>query len=285
MAIYRIKLFALNEGEHKEENDRKYCIDNNIFAIGWGNNYVSTFEEYKNALKGEKISRGQKISLNNMLNVAIGDYVWAQKDGRTFLLGKVTSDIFLDNTRKRIGPTRKCKWRYIDFDDVPGKILSCFVGLGTTLQKVDVDSNFQKYCEWLYENKNEKICLDNYKSLLHSDDLEDLLGLYLQKKFEYYILPSTNKQGSKLIEFELRNNHGEKACIQCKIGASTVGKEIFEEFKNYKIFISTFRDDDYDKFGTNVKTIKIDELGKWAKENKNILPERIKNYIKISKNI
>ena len=35
MAIYRIKLFALNEGEHKEENDRKYCIDNNIFAIGW----------------------------------------------------------------------------------------------------------------------------------------------------------------------------------------------------------------------------------------------------------
>lgn len=34
MAIYRIKLFALNEGEHKEENDRKYCIDNNIFAIG-----------------------------------------------------------------------------------------------------------------------------------------------------------------------------------------------------------------------------------------------------------
>lgn len=39
------------------------CIDNNIFAIDWGNNYVSTFEEYKNALKGEKISRGQKISL------------------------------------------------------------------------------------------------------------------------------------------------------------------------------------------------------------------------------
>ncbi len=63
MAIYRIKLFALKEGEHKKENDRKYCIDNNIFAIGWGNNYVSTFEEYQNALKGEKISRGQKISL------------------------------------------------------------------------------------------------------------------------------------------------------------------------------------------------------------------------------
>lgn len=114
MAIYRIKLFALNEGEHKEENDRKYCFDNNIFAIGWGNNYVSTFEEYQNALKGQLISRGQKISLNNMLNVAIGDYIWAQKDGRTFLLGKVTSDIFLDNTRKRIGSTRKCQWKYIN---------------------------------------------------------------------------------------------------------------------------------------------------------------------------
>lgn len=270
--------------EHKEENDRKYCIDNNILAIGWGNSLVDTFEEYKNALQEQKISRGQKTSLNNILNIKVDDFVWTQKDGRTFLLGKVTSDIFIDTARKRIGPTRKCLWKYIDFDDVPGKVLSCFVGFGTTLQKVDTDNNFQKYCEWLYANKNAEISLDSYKSLLHSDDLEDLLGLYLQKQFKYYILPSTNKQGSKLIEYELRNDNGEKACIQCKIGGSTVGKEIFEEFKNYKIFISTFRDDDYDKYGNNVKTIKMDTLCEWASKNTNILPERIKNYIKISKN-
>lgn len=284
MAIFRIKLFALSEGEHKEENDRKYCIDNNIFAIGWGNNYVDTFEDYLNTIDWTTISRGQKTSLKNMLSVKIGDYVWAQKDGRTFLLGKVTGDIFIDVTRKRIGPTRKCQWKYIDFDDVPGKILSCFVGFGTTLQKVNIDNNFQKYCEWLYENKNECIHLDDYKSLLHSDDLEDLLGLYLQKELNYFILPSTNKQSSKLIEYELRNTCGERACIQCKIGNSTVGKEIFEEFKNHKIFISTCRDDDYNKYGNNVRTIKIAELCQWAKNNINILPERIKNYIKISKN-
>lgn len=283
MAIYRIKLFALSEGEHKEENDRKYCIDNNILAIGWGNSFVNTFEEYIDTIQEQKISRGQKTSLNNISNIKVDDYVWTQADGRTFLLGKVTSDIFINTTRKRIGPTRKCLWKYINFDDVPGKILSCFVGFGTTLQKVDADNNFQKYCDWLYTNKSAEIYLDNYKSLLHPDDLEDLLGLYLQKQFKYYILPSTNKQGSKLIEYELRNDNGEKACIQCKIGSSTVGKEIFEEFKNYKIFISTFRDDDYDKYGNNVKTIKIDTLCQWASENINILPERIKNYIKISK--
>lgn len=281
MAIYRIKLFALNEGQHKEENDRKYCIDNNIFAIGWGNNCVSTFEEYQNALKGQKISRGQKISLNNMLNVTIGNYIWTQKDGRTFLLGKVTSNIFLDNTRKRIGPTRKCQWKYINFDDVPGKILSCFVGLGTTLQKVNTNEIFEKYCQWLYENKKSKIIIKDCRYLLHSDDLEDLLGLYLQKTYNYYILPSTNKQGAKLIEFELRDNNGNKACVQCKIGDDTVGDEIFEEFKDYQIFISTLRDDEYRNKGNNVQAIKINELLNFAKGNQNIIPERIKNYINL----
>ena len=62
-------------------------------------------------------------------------------------------------------------------------------------------------------------------------------------------------------------------------------EKFIDNVKNYKIFISTFRDDDYSKYGTNVKTIKNEELGQWAKENKNILPERIKNYIQISKNI
>ncbi len=54
MAIYRIKLFALNEGEHKEENDRKYCIDNNIFAIGWG--YKETGQYRKGELGSKPLN-------------------------------------------------------------------------------------------------------------------------------------------------------------------------------------------------------------------------------------
>ena len=287
MAVFRVKLFSQNEGEHKEGNDRQYCIDKKIFAIGWGNENAETFKEYQEKLKNKNISRGQKISLNNInKEMKDGDYIWAQKDGRTYLLGKICGETFIDKSNKRIGPARKCNWKNLEFDDVPGKILSCFVGFGATLQKVNVDDNFEKYCEWLYKDKKSNICLDNYKSLLHSDDLEDLLGLYLQKKYGYFILPSSNKQGSKLIEFELRNEQGEKACIQCKIGESTVGETLFndKDFKNYKIYISTFRDDDYNKYGNNVETIKTNELFCWAKDNMNILPERIKNYIKITKN-
>ena len=118
--------------------------------------------------------------------------------------------------------------------------------------------------------------------------MEDLLGLYLQKEKGYFIIPSTNKSSTKLIEYELRRkNNGkiEKSCVQCKTGTSIVEDDIFkdEEFKDYKIYISTINNDNYDNKRDNVKTIYTDDLWNWAKDNKELLPERIQKYIEICK--
>ena len=178
---------------------------------------------------------------------------------------------------------KKCEWKLIEnFDDIPGQIISNFVGRGITLCKMRLNEDLKKYCDWLYHGKldNDKPKMENCFSLFHSDDLEDLVGLYLQKE-GYYIIPSTNKKGQKLIEYELINDEGEKACVQCKIGNSQVTDEmvkvIQENFKGFKIYVSTFAENIITD--NSIKFISKEILLDFAKKNKNILPQKIKNYL------
>lgn len=284
MQVFRLKLFTSNAGE-QHKGDRNYCLDNNLAAIGWpiDKNTDSINDFINKARKQYKNQRGFNTASNTIIEMQVGDLCWVQVKGDDYRLGKIKSDILYhkDPNNPRIGLRRKCIWKKINFDYIPGKVISCFCGRTGTLQKIN-DISYD-YCNWLYEDKQNNVKIQDIKSLLHYDDLEDLLGLYLQDK-GYYILPSTNKQSTKLIEYELRDKKGNKACVQCKIGNSTVDDELFndERFKDHTIFISTISDNNYDIKGKNVKTIEIDELLSFAKTHFDILPERIKNYIKLS---
>ncbi len=284
MQVFRLKLFTSTTGEY-HKGDKDYCLKNNLAAIGWAiDKNVDSVDDFINkARKQYKNQRGFNTASKHIIEMQVGDFCWVQVNAYDYRLGKIKSDILYhqDPNNSRIGLRRKCIWKKIDFNDIPGKVISCFCGRTGTLQKINKIS--YDYCNWLYENKQNNLKIQDVKSLLHYDDLEDILGLYLQNK-GYYILPSTNKQSTKLIEYELRDKKGNKACVQCKIGNSTVDNKLFneEKFKDYTIFISTISDDNYNIKGENVKTIKINKLLSFAKTHFNILPERIKNYIKLS---
>lgn len=284
--IYRLKLFT-----RKEKDDliyRKHCIDNKIMAIGWGdcNCEDGTVDEYvKKANDMYNDSSSFKTGLNYILNeIKKDDYVWTQIDGLKYYLGKISEDeVHLDSIQPGVGLTKKCEWKLIEnFDDIPGQVISNFVGRGITLCKMRFNEDLKQYCDWLYHGKSDsdKPKMKNCFSLFHSDDLEDLVGLYLQKE-GYYIIPSTNKKGQKLIEYELINDEGEKACVQCKIGNSKVTdekvKEIQEKFKGFKIYVSTFAENIITDNSVNFISKEI--LLDFAKKNKNILSQRIKNYL------
>lgn len=296
MSTYRIKLFTkASVGEH--DGDQTYCIKNNLVAIGWGfeNEPEIKLDEYKKRVE-EKFGKDRnfKISYNNFLNLNKDDFVWVEINARDYRLGKIQEkydkySIVKDKEKCRMGLTKKCMWKKINFNDVPGEVINSCAQRGCTLiQKHNLD-DFKEYFEYLYDKCNyNNTCILDYKKLLHYDDLEDLLGLYLQKEKGYFIIPSTNKSSTKLIEYELRRkNNGkiEKSCVQCKMGTSIVEDDIFkdEEFKDYKIYISTINNDNYDNKRDNVKTIYTDDLWNWAKDNKELLPERIQKYIEICK--
>lgn len=283
--FYRVKLFTVSQ--HKE--DRKYCFDNNLIGVGYGSDDCSDVDSYINKIEYEIQYKDSSFysSYKNLYKMKNGDYVWTQIDGLNYALGKIESDFFIDDTHKSMGAVKKCKWKKdISFDEIPGKIINYFVGGGRTLVKMtSLSESIKMYCKFLYK---ENVSLENLKfeELIHYDDLEDLVGLYLQEKEKYFILPSTNKKSKKLVEFELVNSiNNNKACIQCKTGDEQVFintiEQIKNEFKNYTIYICTTNDKNYNDIKEFVKTITIQELYDWAKNHINILPKRIQNYIKL----
>lgn len=287
MTIYRLKLFTSKSGHEKE--DRNYCIDNNIMAIGWPINGVKDIDTYQKKAKEHKnysdnmnLKRGLMVSLNALKDIKKGDFVWTQINGLDYRLGQIVGDCEVNDD---IGPSRKCVWKKIKFDYIPGDIISKFVGRGYVLCKVHCSKELEEYCYQLYENKEKDIHINSIKNLLHYNDLEDLAGLYLQEEKKYYIIPSTNKQGAKLIEYEMRDKFGNKACIQCKIGNSCVEVDnICKEFKDYKIFICVLDErqkGNYTDKERNIEEITFDELLRWAQKHKNILPQRIQNYLSL----
>lgn len=301
MNIFIVKLFTSNTYE-SEYNAQDYCFEKNRVAIGWGlqENMINgkeTPEElvqmninYNYKYCKESLSRFKTALKNIKDKMKKGDFIWTQNnDGRNFRLGKVTDDApFIDKDNLLIGLSRHCEWHTIDYNDVPGEIINSYQRRTITLFMKHNLHDFEEYFNYLYSGDcslNKRL---NYKQLLHYDDLEDLLGIYLQKHkdFQYYLFPSSNKISTKLIEYELRrekNGKIEKACVQCKTGDSIVDESFFKlnEFKDYRIYISTMKNDNYDKKGKNVKTIFTDELWEWAKNNKNLLPGRIQKYIEI----
>lgn len=286
MAVYRIKLFT-SKSVHNV-TDKMACINDNYIAIGWPINTASDFENYCEIAKSHpdysvdgNLNAGLKVSLNVLKKLEIGDLVWTQVDGLDYRLGKVTGEC---EVLEDLGPARKCEWKKVDFSYVPGDIISRFVGRGYVLCRVRCSDGIETYCKHLYENE-KTTTINSVKELLHYDDLEDLAGLYLQEEKKYYIIPSTNKQGAKDIEYELRDKQGNKACIQCKIGKGSVDiAKLYKDFQGYKIYICVLDENQrgsYTNKEKNIEEITFDELLKWAKKHKEILPDRIQNYISL----
>ena len=293
MNIYRLKLFTSVTQEF-HNGDQEYCLNNNFMAIGWGyeNGSIRDVNHYiENATQDYLDSKNFKVSYGNLEKIQKNDLIWTKVKNK-FYIGKITDEKpFIDAQRTRIGLIRQCVWKEIPFNQVPGKIIRNFRVGCTLITIIDIDDNFKLYCNSLYENNSDvfKPMNMNYKDLLHPDDLEDLLGLYLQDgqikengiEKKYFIIPSTNKTSTKMIEYELRTKEGEKACVQCKTGKDVVGDEIFNVFKDYHIYISTNNNHCYDDKGNNVTTIYTDDLWKWAIDNQNLLSDRVRNWIKL----
>ena len=213
MNIFIIKLFTKGTYEY-EQGAQEYCFGHKppLVAIGWGleKSEINDNENLESlVLKKHKDSSKFWTAYNHLKNMKNGDFIWTQcNNGRNFMLGKVTDDnCFIDKNNPLIGFARYCEWHTIDFNDVPGEVINSYQRKNRTLIMKHNLYDFEEYFNYLYNSSNYKLTKKlNYNKLLHYDDLEDLLGIYLQKHedFQYYIIPSSNKISTKLVEYELR---------------------------------------------------------------------------------
>lgn len=305
--IFKINLFSYdvedNNNHHKYEY-KKYCIDSKILGWGWcrGNDakQVNSLDEYH---KDYGKSRSLSVACNQIAPMKDGDYVWTYVD-RQWYLGKISGDFnfFAPNEYPAFGMQRKCDWKKVNKDLVPGNIITHSRNDGT-VRRISSNDSFVKYCQYLYKDLEEEPQNLNFWDLAHYEDLEDIVGLYLQKERGYLIFPSTNKTGTEDYEYMLvqKDSPNKKAIIQCKNNSciSEYNWEKFEigEYKEYQTYILTIKEDQHPKRAGYKQEIGIykwsfdngrilifneEKLKEWAKVNFNILPERVKKYIEIS---
>ena len=288
-SVYRVKLFRWDFPE--KETYRKDALANGVIGFGWVASQAQTcncLAMYKENLEQQikegwiKDAGSWRHTLKFLQQMYPGDFVWTLGGDGQYYCGKIVDrEIhFYWPGHPAVGMWKKCQWKKYTHDQVPGKVITSLI-IGGTLQHVQ---DVTEYTAYLYDGTSfaQK---PNFFSLLHPDDLEDLLGLYLQEQKGYYIFPSTNKTGTALFEYMLvQKTTGKKAVIQCKTGNSVVPPGnigIFTtEYKDMDVYITTLRDDDYT--GPNIHVIKKETLRTWALQHLPILPGRIKNFLLIS---
>lgn len=332
------------------ENEERYAekVNNMFFSSKeLKNKTPEEQEKYIEDKKKEGKPYSNKKSWSTARNIFFemkenqNNFIWTQESGNSYYLGKITDNKIRwyggkyraeleeklkeyrnnggDKDRvidlKKFGLWRSCNWNGKEFDDVPGNVIASLSAQGTMSRIPTEDQKaFYTYCHYLYD---ETIPTDklSFWDLVHYDDLEDLVGLFLQKEYGYFIFPSTNKQDTKDYEYKLiqkdsNKKNREEAIIQCKHTDNIK----FDKLKDYKenIFLLTVNGNiDWGKNGiprdkkvwewlnqeTNEKEIigweyyqgRIKEfnavkLKEWAskEENEPIMPKRIRNFIKIS---
>jgi len=119
-------------------------------------------------------------------------------------------------------------------------------------------------------------------SLLSSEDLEDVVGLYLQLEKKFVLIPSSRGRNDETLkyEFELMNEKGERAVVQVKSGNTKINPKEYEKetFKG-KIFLFSPAGYEYETKSDTIETLSKSAIEEFLKEYKEKLPLKIKIWL------
>lgn len=224
MQVWRLQVYT------SQMNIANYCIEHNVAAMGWcfyddsrsdlqnERKLITSFDDYSEWYK--KWSEKEVANSVNRLakDIQIGDLIWLyNKNDGFYYIGKCISDYKFNNSDEAVNHDAcnqvGVEWhRYADISNgnVPGAIITSLIR-GSTFQRIHKTGaeSFSKYAYNIasgtayYDNITFNTDKDNFFSMLSNDDCEDLLYLYLFNKYGYVCIPSSNKKGTKDIEFDM----------------------------------------------------------------------------------
>lgn len=267
-------------------------------GVGWPINTdskkVEWKEYYEKAKKKYKVDGSDKgwwRALNALKNrVKADDLCWTRDLNGIYYLGRVQDDSWFYSTyqlniKADIVNYRKCHWMKVgEIDSVPGQIVNRFIR-GGTLERIK-GATMREFSKFLYnylsdsEEYQIKQVEPDFFSLIHSDDCEDIIGLFLQAK-GYHIIPSSCKKSTVNYEFVLKHKEdGHKSVVQVKKGHVDLNIGDYGAL-NSKVYLFT-TDGSYTGNPTsNVAVIDKKEVQSFVNDNFNVLPDKIQTWIKI----
>ncbi len=297
--------FILDKGHpdkfetNKTSRARKFCFDEGWTGIGWGLpnifSRLSDAEKYlaslnaipKNELPFPFIDASGSCKAL-AFDMKIGDFVWCRTDKNSYYVGRVCGPWeyhfegkFADFDLYQV---RKCDWHFAGPSDlIPGRIKNAFAGPGMAISRMKTESDAALFAsELIWEIKTgeapsrQNWLGDSILPVVGHDELEDIVGLYLQMELGWYIVPTTAKFATPHTEFVLRNRAGQRAYLQVKSGKKKVEfptLELSEDIDNFFVFYPTLSDSEVVGLNTKIKAIKPQAIEEFIRLNRVLLPK------------
>ena len=187
---------------------------------------------------------------------------------------------------------------FLDHIDIPSEVIMKF-GPGRYKYMISAEKQETKILSahlWVEKHKEDageyQYDLKNLDitGLLSTYDYEDIIGIYLQKMYNYYMIASTRGPNTQKYEYELVKNSDRKqkrAFCQVKTGTTRINLEDYKEQNEYYLFsdeenyykgrekldnkkLDTFLDEN-----KNLHIIEKQELIEFINKNNDILPKRV----------
>ncbi len=291
--VYRLHV---NTSCKDREGTLRFCLGGGFLGMGWpvrdnGTRDV-TWEHYEQ-VAGEWYDEGVNPSVRALHDLPDAALIWTRNTRGAYYLGKVT------------GP-----WRYLAGDQadhfdihnvrparivacglesvVPGKVANAFIPR-RTLQRL-TDKAARRYSASLFAQLTSEPApwrptLDEaLASCLTSQDLEDLLAVYLQRRHGYLVLPGSRRPDTPAYEYVLRHPDGHTAVVQVKSGWSTVPRDAgslpVEAADRVYVFSPT------GSYGENpapnVTAIAFDELTGFMRDEPTCLPPTVEHWARLA---
>jgi hypothetical protein len=243
-----LKTEAAGADDKLREEARAHCFAQRLVGLGWGlrgllaetgepGQYLETVAGNAEMLRGEW-KWNLAVCRQNHRRFAHpdrrGDLVWSRSTISGYWIGKICGpwQYGLDPilTRYDLNQWRACQWFQVgDAANVPGAVRNQFAGPGGSFTRM---SRGGETLRWLSAEiyrrlSGERLAIDpphewDIMANIGHDDLEDLVGLYLQHEHHWCIVPTTAKHATVTTECSLKNADGQTAWVQVKAAHAAV---------------------------------------------------------------
>lgn len=290
-----------------QKDQFNFWIEEKFVGIGWSSaegfdegfkrilnsdNEIKSIQNYmKEKMISERKSTRTFSTASNILvdRMKIEDYVWTRL-GNIYKLGQIKSNGLYNFNSEKFEPDRQIGfYREVEYlnnnfseSEVPGKVVASYRARNTVQNVEDPDNLIETYCKACFSSKKYTVPIEKWFSILHSSDIEEVIGLYLQIEKKLYIYTSTNKSDTGQIEYELVDINGKHYGIQVKSGNLSLDANDYKVLsQKMKIYLfATSGDIRNLELNSNVEKIEIEDITKFMINFKSLLPERIKFWFR-----
>lgn len=292
MRIWRIHIKNDYATGYTRQDLFDFCQKEKLIGVGWAEITTRTNSDAAIRKQAQRYSEPTPAikALNAMRAMKIDDLIWTRYNG-IFYLCRVTN--IWENSKPNDIHNKLDICNYVNVDwlkigpenDVPGKVVSSFRPAASA-QAINGVENISMYLWDKYSKTNTynipKTKL-NIWTILSAEAIEELVLLYLQIEKKYYIFSSTVKYTFRTFECQMIDINGNRAYPQVKSGYVALNAndymDVFKYDPDANVYLFSTSEDYIKNNCENIHFLYIDELEKFIRNHKNVLPKLTYNWI------